>query len=81
MNVEPRYVFFVNDSVGWIVGGGQVLKTNNSGDNWLIQNSNHKIYDLFFLNEDKGWTAGKDTVFYSTDGGVSWNVQFVNPRP
>jgi photosystem II stability/assembly factor-like uncharacterized protein len=69
--------FFINNKVGWVVGGGGVVvTTQDSGVSW----NEHKLNDqitlrtVFFLDNEMGWVAGDaETIFQTTDGGQSWN--------
>jgi len=69
---------FANDSIGWIVGGGNILKTEDVGNTWnkISLNDNIYIAELDFINESIGW-AISDTNFIlkSLDGGNSWIIQ------
>jgi len=73
---------FVNDSVGWINGWGNVIhKTNNAGENWnsILLDDNMYLYDIDFINESTGWATGSDGVsthiIKSEDGGNHWIQQ------
>lgn len=59
---SPEKIFFTDSTTGWIAGNkGQIAKTKNNGDTWLIENSgtNEDILCLFFPNSRKGWAVGK----------------------
>jgi len=69
----PNSVFFLNDSIAWIVGfgngmgEGSIQKTTNGGNNWISQYNGgwwEVFYSVHFVNEDKGWAVG----VYSGDG-------------
>ncbi len=82
-----KSVFFVNSSIGWVVGGkletigyehsNVMIKTTNEGINWTEQSfpatiNNYRLNSVFFLNELTGWTVGDGGVICkTTDGGTT----------
>ena len=85
-----REVQYVNGVTGYAVSsGGIVLKTSNSGANWisLSTGTNYYLASLCFLNELTGFAAGmeviKDTaeVLKTTNGGLTWNRLHTNSLP
>ena len=74
-------VDFINDNVGWAVGGGwTVLKTVDGGQNWIPQTVPTDIDPYFkgvcFVDSLEGWVAGlSGTVLHTTDSGATWEVQ------
>lgn len=78
-------VYFVNNNTGWAAGQNQIiLKTTDSGQNWVQQNTGTGtlwFWSVRFLNENTGWASGSDKIFKTTDGGGSWNpIQVFNPN-
>jgi photosystem II stability/assembly factor-like uncharacterized protein len=87
-------VYFVNEYVGWAVGGGYphggtILKTTNGGEIWLIQiDSTDNLYleSAHFIDENTGWAAGSifiigkiyAVILRTTDGGTSWNAHLIS---
>jgi hypothetical protein len=80
-------VFFLDSLTGWAVTNAlnqntdttYMLKTTNSGDNWIIQYRKIQIgggfpgyFRIFFINQNTGYTCGVEGVDRSTDGGVTW---------
>ena len=65
-------VYFVNESVGWVVGvlavqttiSSRIYKTTDGGSNWIEQN--HPTYpflylsSVFFIDESTGWTVSRN---------------------
>ena len=48
-------IFFINDSVGWISQGSNILKTSNGGNSWFtISSLGSSIDHIFFANPAKG---------------------------
>ncbi|MDD1475187.1 hypothetical protein MEO41_28560, partial [Dolichospermum sp. ST_sed4] len=49
---------FLTTSIGYACGaGGTIIKTTNSGENWLELESSTEdlIIDIFFLSDEVGW--------------------------
>ncbi|MDP3830118.1 MAG: YCF48-related protein, partial [Ignavibacteriaceae bacterium] len=71
---------FVSETIGYIVGdGGTIIKTSNSGDNWVLQNSGTKnlLNSVSFVNEALGFAGGNNGCIVKTEnGGNTWRVQY-----
>lgn len=68
--------FFVSDSLGFVSGQNQILKTTDSGNSWITYNINSLFFDCFFINENTGWFVGSGgQIVKTTDAGQSWNNQ------
>jgi photosystem II stability/assembly factor-like uncharacterized protein len=76
-------VFFVNSTLGWVVGSGQssnegaIFKTIDGGETWTRQKSpvRSMFLKIQFVNERKGWILGYlGDLLYTNDGGVTWNT-------
>ena len=76
-------VFFINDSIGWISGYDEILKTTDAGNNWeKIYGFDYEYYgDIYFLDENNGYIIyeGLDpdcanVVKRTTDGGYTWQT-------
>ena len=70
-------VYFVNRSLGWMVGpGAAILKTSDSGSNWTPQNNvtGKSLIAVHFPSADTGWAVG-DTVLHTVNGGSTWVPQ------
>ncbi len=86
-------IHFINDSVGFIVGGyldntplsiywASIIKTIDGGINWNI------IYEtlidegdfksIYFINDNTGWVAGGGLILKTIDGGINWNPTYNN---
>ena len=75
-------VEFVDNSVGWIVGGnGLVLKTTDGGSSWQTQNTpaaddSLDLWNADFLDVNLGWAVGAHgTIIATTNGGADWGNQ------
>ncbi|HQY53571.1 MAG TPA: YCF48-related protein [Ignavibacteria bacterium] len=82
-NQNPRSVHFINAITGWAVGSdGTILKTTNSGKNWIVLNDlNISLSSIQFLDIYTGWVSGYDTtgcIFKTTNGGINWIRQSSN---
>ena len=72
-------VQFVDENTGYIVGGwvnSTVMKSVNSGDNWINLFSNAfgvRLYSGSFINAENGYVCGRyGTILRTSDGGSSW---------
>lgn len=68
-------VFFSDENTGYAVGDlGKIIKTEDAGENWSIQNSgNYILNDVFFINNDEGYAVGNHSKILRTeDGGTNW---------
>ena len=71
-------VFFVNDTHGWILSNGNVLRTTDGGLSWNQSANRVNAYaQIFFVNTDLGWAPGYGQVSKTTDGGITWTEQVV----
>ncbi|MBZ5604782.1 MAG: hypothetical protein LAO79_20990, partial [Acidobacteriia bacterium] len=83
---HPRSLFFLNDSIGWLVGDNGIWFTEESGRNWKKISNQRKgdkkfgptpgggvLTRVWFLDEKHGFAVGlQKTVVESKDGGVTW---------
>ena len=76
-------ISFVSKTIGWGIGSGQVLFTQDAGDNWvnLFKDDNIIPYShahrIFCVTEQECWIPGffKNECCYTKDCGKSWNVK------
>ena len=65
-----------NSNIAYVVGqNGNVLKTTNFGNNWVIQSSGTvlELKSVFFIDSLKGWTVGSNGIILkTTNGGINW---------
>ncbi len=56
-----KKVFFTDEDYGWLSFAGQILRTTNGGNSWLLNDSltGQTISDIFFINRTIGghWEA------------------------
>ena len=72
-------VFFIDENIGWLVGGGIILKTTDGGNIWIPKTpgpGEDEISDVKFLDPFTGFVVGYYwTILKSTDGGDNWIFQ------
>lgn len=83
-------VFFLNENTGFIAGSlGRILKTTNSGQNWVLINtgSNENITSVHALSmqvifaSHRNQNTSQTQILKSINGGVNWNaVTIANSR-
>ena len=78
-----REVFFIDDSIGWIVGAS-IYKTTDGGSTWARQyGTGASEFDaIHFSDPLNGWATGyANLVLHTTDGGENWVAQNVHAPP
>jgi len=70
--------------VGYVAGGGPILKTINGGESWtaLSSGTTNGFSSVFFPDPNKGYAVGTRnignmgyaTIIKTTDAGASWDV-------
>jgi hypothetical protein len=72
---EPYSLFFLDDSLGWMVTDKGIWETNESGRTWRkLPNSPKGITRVHFLDRKHGWAAGAQMqALETTDGGTTWH--------
>lgn len=80
-------VWFATPQIGWIVGHGALLKTEDGGNSWQERaGPDQKDYqsfldgadllDVWFVSPQEGWiSATAGTIFHTSDGGATWELQ------
>src|SRR5262249_11842653 len=72
---DPVSLFFLNESLGWMVtDNSQLWQTTEVGRNWKqVGKIPAPAPRVFFATENDGWAAaGKKSVFETHDGGKHW---------
>ena len=80
---DLAHVFFVDENIGYMVGGFNMFKTTDGGNLWTSISTIDSVgvQDLFFINAQIGWFVFQDYpnysggVFKTTNGGITWNLQ------
>lgn len=67
-------LFFLNDSLGWMVTPKGILRTIESGRSWVqLPDAPKGVLRVWFLDEKRGFAAGaKKGLFETNDGGERW---------
>jgi photosystem II stability/assembly factor-like uncharacterized protein len=83
-NPQPQGNFlnsliFTDAYNGWAVGScGTVVKTNDGGETWKLQQSytTNNLNSVFFINKETGWIVGDNnsTILKTVDGGNNWEI-------
>ncbi len=84
---ELRGVFFVNDNLGWAVGGSAesaiVIATQDGGETWTRQSppADAQLQNVHFVDAANGWAVGNGGIVLATqDGGTTWRQQAIGTR-
>ncbi len=86
-----KELYMIDSLTGWGVGKahwdqdskthvGTVMRTDDSGENWTVQNSGttHDLWDICFIDRSTGWAVGDSgTLIHTSDGGQTWIKQDV----
>lgn len=70
----PISLYFLNDSLGWMVTTKGLWRTTEAGKNWeKLPHVPSEILRVHFVDENTGWAVGpKKTVLETRDGGHEW---------
>ncbi len=66
-----KSVYFVDSFTGYMSGDGIILKTLNSGNNWLVINDDFGGKSIQFTSTETGYVCD-GTIFKTINGGISW---------
>ncbi|MEX1000696.1 MAG: YCF48-related protein [Crocinitomicaceae bacterium] len=81
-NTSISKIFFVNNSIGYAVGGnGLFLKTTDGGASWTSSwiNPYTGLTGLHFTSPEVGYINNAGGIYRTEDGGISWTVQNISP--
>jgi hypothetical protein len=66
-------VFFLNESLGWMVTDRNIWVTEEAGRSWRKLKAPSGLRSVYFQDEKTGWAAGiKRQVYVTHDGGEKW---------
>jgi photosystem II stability/assembly factor-like uncharacterized protein len=79
----PISLFFLNESLGWMVTTKGLWQTTEAGKNWVkLPKLPGEVARVHFLDEMRGWgIGGKKTVVETNDGGHVWTKLAVAAEP
>jgi hypothetical protein len=71
---EPYSLFFLDETIGWMVTEKGLWQTDESGRTWRkLPNFPKEITRVHFLDRKHGWAIGaKMQILETTDGGATW---------
>ena len=79
---RPLSLFFLNDSVGWMVTDRGVWSTSESGRSWTRLETPKGALRVHFLDSSHGYAIGFPKLVYeTTDGGKKWNKLAAAEKP
>jgi photosystem II stability/assembly factor-like uncharacterized protein len=73
-------IWFATAEIGWAVNSnGQILKTEDGGNNWVVQLQDTSVYlrCIGFAGTQFGWAgtvSGARRLFTTRDGGATWTT-------
>ena len=70
-------IYMYNGRIGFMCESSKLLKTTNSGDNWILQPGQKAFVDIYFADSLLGWKrntddVSNDTLVKTTNGGLNW---------
>jgi len=69
----PRNMFFLDDSLGWMITQGGIWQSEESGRSWKKIKSQKNLLDIHFLDAQRGFAVGAEkTALRTIDGGKKW---------
>jgi photosystem II stability/assembly factor-like uncharacterized protein len=78
----PESLFFLNDSIGWVVSDKGIWQTVEAGRDWKKVSAQKGIQRLWFLNPSHGFAVGGPKAIYEThDGGKEWTRLAASDKP
>lgn len=74
---------FANEQVGYISGYGSVLKTEDGGSTWVLQNVKGDLFrSVSCVDQNNVWMVGYNgSIIHTSDGGVHWEHQRNGDNP
>lgn len=69
---KPRSLFFLNETVGWMVGWKGLWRTDEAGRSWKKVWSQDGVLRVWFNSEKQGWAVGGPKAAWETKDGQRW---------
>jgi photosystem II stability/assembly factor-like uncharacterized protein len=69
-------VEFSDRATGWAAGGGQILRTTDSGAHWTVvyQEAGADLLQIDAFNDRYAWAVEASQLLRTTDGGQTWHA-------
>lgn len=82
--IQGRSMFaikFINQSVGYVVGGSEITKTTDGGNNWIpkYNTGGAQLNDITTFEENIAWVVGSDKILKTNNAGENWSLQSFSP--
>jgi hypothetical protein len=78
----PISLFFLNDSLGWMVTNNGIWQTEESGRTWKKLKGLKGIERVLFQDAQHGWAVGYPKAIYeTTNGGKDWTKNAAAEKP
>jgi len=78
-NTHYKSILFTDDNTGYLIGiSGTLLKTENAGESWVLNESLSDIayfadlQSIEFVNYEVGYLVGSKRIYKTMDSGDSW---------
>jgi len=79
---HPVSLFFLNDTLGWMITDRGIWSTDESGRVWTKLETPKGALRVHFLDPSHGYATGFPKLVYeTTDGGKKWNKLAVAEQP
>jgi hypothetical protein len=73
LDSPPISLFFLDESLGWMVAADGIWQTRESGRSWQRIKKSDGIRRVWFLDQERGWAVGyPKLVLETSDGGKTW---------
>ena len=75
--LQPSDIFFVNETTGFALAGGNLYRTTDAAANWVPQiQGSARLRSVYFTDASTGYAVGDGgSIFKTTDGGSIWVPQ------
>lgn len=71
-------VKFINNTTGYITGGGKIGKTTNAGESWQFWEAGYELNDLQVINSSLMFAKDYNYLYKSINGGYNWTRITIN---
>jgi hypothetical protein len=79
----PVSLFFLNETLGWMVTTKGIWRTEEVGKSWTkLPKAPSDVLRVYFTDENNGWAiGGKKGIFETHDGGKEWKAVAAAAEP